>query len=47
VRSSLTCRQISFLSCVRKSATRPYSGGRGEYYWIYLLDVGVMNVPVP
>ena len=27
VRSSLTCRQIAFLSCGRKSATRPYSGG--------------------
>jgi hypothetical protein len=40
--------QANLLSILReKVGNEALFWGRGEYYWIYLLDVGVMNVPVP
>jgi hypothetical protein len=35
-----------FLTCGINTAARSCSGG-GWVFWLYLLDVGVMNVPVP
>jgi hypothetical protein len=47
VRSSLTCRHIPFLTCGINTAARSCSGDGDGFSVLYLLDVGVMNVPVP
>ncbi len=46
VRSSLTCRHI-LLTCGINTAARSCSGDGDGFSVLYLLDVGVMNVPVP